>query len=113
MPAPGEGPTREFMDSGWLVVHTRAVMKDKVSHKETPLHAKYTFHEDVTYLATAKFLVEAGRLLLEQSAAGEGAAGVTTPAVAFGSQIVERLDQATGAKLEINEAFEVTTKSAL
>ena len=113
MPAPGEGPTREFMDSGWLVLHSRAVMKDKVSQKETTLHAKYTFHEDVSYLATAKFLVEAGRLLLEKSAAGEGDAGVTTPAVAFGSQMVERLDQATGAQLEITEAFEVTARSAL
>jgi short subunit dehydrogenase-like uncharacterized protein len=107
MPSPGEGPTREMMDSGWLVVHTRGVTKDKKSGTEGRLEAKYTFKEDVTYLATAKFLVETARLLLEKPGGGGGVAGVTTPAVALGTKMVERLEVETGARLEVCEAVEV------
>ena len=111
MPSPGEGPTRETMDAGWLIVHSRGMIKDKASGQETRLQATYTFKEDVTYLATAKFLVETGRLLLEKPAGGGGVAGVMTPAVALGSEIVQRLEVETGAKLEIKEG--ITVRSAL
>ena len=99
------------MDEGWLTVHTRGVIKDRASGQETRLEGTYKFSEDVTYLATAKFLVETGRLLLEKPAGGGGVAGVTTPAVALGSQIVQRLESETGAKLEIKEA--ITVRSSL
>ena len=64
------------------------------------MKSKFTFNEDTTYLATAKFLVEAGRLLLEQ----KHEAGVVTPSVAFGSKIVERLAHEIGSEFELTEA---------
>jgi short subunit dehydrogenase-like uncharacterized protein len=111
LPAPGEGPSRETLDAGWLVVHTRGTMKDKATGKETKLEGAYTFNEDVTYLSTARFLVETARVLLDKSAAGGSVAGVVTPAVALGNAIVERLETVTGAKLEIKQGVEV--RSAL
>ncbi|GHP08808.1 hypothetical protein PPROV_000754500 [Pycnococcus provasolii] len=100
VPSPGEGPSREFMENGWLKLHTRATVKD-AGGKETKVEAMYTFNEDVGYLATAKMLVESGRLLLDIGDSVGG--GVLTPASAFGSAIVQRLEQETGAKLEIKE----------
>lgn len=104
LPQPGEGPTRETMDAGWLVVHTRGTMRDKASGAETALASTFTFNEDVTYLSTARFLVEAGRMLIEKPAGGGGAAGVVTPAVALGSPMIERLATQTGSKFELSEA---------
>lgn len=99
LPQPGEGPDRQVMDDGWLNVYSRGKMRD-TSGVETNLHAKYSFQEDTTYLSTARFLVESGRLLVEQRR-GLGQGGVVTPAVAFGSSIVERLERETGSKLEL------------
>lgn len=100
LPAPGEGPTRATMDEGWLHVYTRGVIRNPSNGVEVKLKSKFTFNEDTTYLATAKFLVEAGRLLLEQ----KHEAGVVTPSVAFGSKIVERLAQEIGSEFELTEA---------
>ena len=108
LPRAGEGPTREAMDAGWLVVHGRGTMRHRRTGTETQLASTFTFREDVGYLATARFLVEAGRLLLETPTGGEGAvAGVTTPAAALGSAIVERLVMETGAAFELKEAIQV------
>ena len=100
LPSPGEGPSRVTMDEGWLNVYTRGTIRNASNGVEVKLKSKYTFHEDTTYLATAKFLVEAGRLLLEQ----KNVSGVITPSVAFGSKLVERLANETGSEFELNEA---------
>jgi len=95
LPAPGEGPTREAMDEGWMTLHAKGTMvKDGVA---TPLKATYKFPKDTGYLMTAQMLVEAGMTLLEKKAPG----GVLTPAAAFGSDIVARLEEKLGAKLEV------------
>ena len=111
LPQPGEGPSRATMDAGWLVVHARGTMRHTGSGQETVLESMFTFSEDVTYLSTARFLVETGRLLLEKPPGGGGAAGVTTPAAGLGSSIVERLVAETGAKFELKEGVQV--KSSL
>ena len=101
LPSPGEGPTRATMDEGWLNVYSRGTIRNASNGVEVKLKSKYTFHEDTTYLATAKFLVEAGRLLLEQ----KNISGVITPSVAFGSKLVERLASEIGSEFELNEAL--------
>ena len=98
LPQPGEGPTRQAMDDGWLNVYARGKMRNK-DGSESKLQSKYAFHEDTTYLSTARFLVEAGRLLLENQ---RGSGGVVTPAVAFGSLIVHRLQNETGSQFELS-----------
>ena len=95
LPAPGEGPTREAMDAGWMTLHVKGTMvKDGVA---TPLKATYKFPKDTGYLMTAQMLVEAGMTLLEKKAPG----GVLTPAATFGSDIVARLEAKLGAKLDV------------
>mmetsp|Transcript_9424 Transcript_9424/g.18904 ORF Transcript_9424/g.18904 Transcript_9424/m.18904 type:complete len:412 (+) Transcript_9424:26-1261(+) len=96
LPQPGEGPSREAMDGGYLVVHGRGKAVNKASGEQLNISSTFRFNEDVGYLATAKFLVETGMLLLS----GKRAGGVTTPAVALGSDIVQRLSEQTGAVFE-------------
>ena len=125
LPAPGDGPSREDMDAGYLKLHARGRMVDKASGaprayptrhalhssaclerrppclagKETALKSLYHFPLDTGYLMTAQMLVETGMLLLEK----KGPGGVLTPAVALGSDIVARLDKELGAKFELSE----------
>ena len=87
--------------------------KDGACKANTALQARYHFNEDVTYLATARFLVEAGRTLLEKPKGGGGAAGVVTPSVALGSPFIERLAKETGSQFELSEVGAVEVKSSL
>ena len=49
-------------------------------------------YPDTAYLMTSELLVETGMLLVEKDKAGTlMAAGVVTPAVAFGSQLTRRI----------------------
>ena len=99
LPQPGEGPSREVLDRGFLVVHGRGKAVEKASGAKTKLVSTFKFSEDVTYLSTARMLVEVGMLLLGD--AGKGGGGVTTPAAGLGSAIVQRLIDQTGAGFEI------------
>lgn len=99
LPQPGEGPSREVLDRGFLVVHGRGKAVEKASGAKTKLVSTFKFSEDVTYLSTARMLVEVGMLLLGD--AGKGGGGVTTPAAGLGSAIVQRLIDQTGASFEI------------
>jgi short subunit dehydrogenase-like uncharacterized protein len=100
LPAPGEGPSREAMDAGYLKLHAVGKMVDKSSGATTGLTSTYHFPLDTGYLMTAQMLVQTGMLLLEK----KGAGGVLTPAVALGSDIVVRLEKELDAKLEISVA---------
>ncbi len=107
LPAAGEGPPREWMEKeGFLTVHGRGVMVDKASGRRLNLTSTFRFDEDVTYLCTAKMLVECGMLLLEKASARAEGGGVVGPAVAFGSSVVQRCVERIGAKFEINVAEE-------
>jgi len=105
LPAPGEGPSREAMEAGYLVLHARGEMAAPGGAGTAALASKFTFPEDTGYLCTARMLVESGRLLLErkrmEAADGGGSGGVTTPAAAFGSVIVDRLVDTVGATFDL------------
>lgn len=75
-------------------------MVSKSDGKATILKSKYHWPGDTGYLYTAKMLVEAGMMLLNNSAPG----GVVTPAVAMGSDLVQRLEAELGATLELSES---------
>lgn len=96
---PGEGPSREDMENGWLKVHGRGTAQ-KEDGSLVKLNSVYTFTKDTGYLQTAHMLVECGLLLIQSDACTRG---VVTPAVAFGEEIVGRLEKNIGAKLEIEE----------
>ena len=100
--APGEGPSREAMEAGYLKLHARGKMVDTQSGAATALTSTYHFPKDTGYLMTAQMLVETGMVLLEKAKAGPG--GVLTPAAALGSDIVARLDKELDAKFELSEA---------
>jgi len=102
LPGPGQGPPRETLDEGYLVVHGRGKMKDSASGAETPLTGTFRFEQDTGYLCTARMLVESGVLLRELADAGGGSGvGVVTPAVAFGSSIKDRCVEKIGATFNL------------
>jgi short subunit dehydrogenase-like uncharacterized protein len=67
-------------------------MVDENNGEETLLYSLFHFHHDIGYYQTAHLLVESGMLLLEKDAAGTlTKGGVLTPAVAFGSELTQRI----------------------
>jgi short subunit dehydrogenase-like uncharacterized protein len=100
LPQPGQGPDRETMEAGYLIVHGRAVMKKG----ETTVNVKseFVFKKDIAYLYTAALLVETGLLLLQSNRKG----GVMTPAVALGSELTNRLCDVLDVTFEIKEVVE-------
>ena len=62
-------------------------------------------------------LVETAMVLLAKARAGEAGGGVTTPAAALGSAIVQRLQEQTKASFELSESpsaeMAVEVRSAL
>ena len=106
LPSPGEGPTMEQMKSSSLTVHGRGTMRDS-SGKTIAMTSSFHIDEDPGYLNTARMLVESGMLLLKMANQIGGVgdrAGVVTPAYAFGSSIVERLEKETCTKFTISTA---------
>ena len=101
LPQPGEGPSKDDMEAGWLKVHGHGVMKK--GEETCKIKSTFTFTKDTGYLQTAHMLVEAAMLLVEKSKSNTCVPGVVTPAVAFGPDIVKRLGVAIGAKLEIEQ----------
>jgi len=87
LPQPGEGPSREAMEKGWLVVQCRGRAVKSASKEEVKLTGQLRFEEDTGYLCTARMLVESAMLLLKPERPG----GVMTPAAAFGSEGMQRV----------------------
>jgi len=92
---PGEGPKRADMEAGWLRVHGRAELSDGSKLKST-----FEFGEDTGYLGTARMLVECGYQL---ATGATKTAGVVTPAAAFGSALLERLEAKTPTKWSLED----------
>jgi short subunit dehydrogenase-like uncharacterized protein len=107
LPQPGEGPDRETMEAGYLTLHGRGIIitvgddDDDDNNKETHLVSKFHFNKDIAYLYTAALLVETGMVLLEKR--GKIAGGVMTPAVALGSDLMQRILEKMDATFEIKE----------
>ena len=101
MPAPGEGPDRETMENGYLILHGLGVIRKMSPEKEEYcVQSKFQFNKDIGYLYTAALLVESGLLLLESSTKR---GGVMTPAAAFGNRLTARIVERLDATFEIKE----------
>lgn len=90
-PEPGEGPSREDMDAGWLRLWGTGVMADEDGTNEETVYTLMHFKKDIGYLMTAELLVEVGMLLIKRDASAGG--GVLTPAVAFGGDLRKRITE--------------------
>jgi len=95
LPKPGEGPSEEFMKSGFLNITGVATGTDDRTVKAT-----IRFPVDPGYLDTARMCVEAGlTLALDSSKMHNKTGGVRTPACVQGEAVLERLI-ATGTSFE-------------
>ena len=97
--------TNKQMEKGYLRVSGRGKMVDGVGNV-TKIDSEYFIDEDSGYLNTSRMLFETGMLLLEMTKGDQAtknkAAGVVTPAYAFGSKILERLESTTCTTFKIS-----------
>lgn len=84
LPAPGDGPTTEALESGKFTLVTRAVTAGGV-RVDASIHG----YRDPGYALTGVMLSECALCLLNDDLPADG--GVLTPATAVGSRIVDRL----------------------
>jgi short subunit dehydrogenase-like uncharacterized protein len=115
LPAPGEGPSREQLENGYLTLHAEAIahcsadcssLSDAQGQRAATETRKVlgTFHfgKDTAYLYTAMMLVETGLLLLERTAGSSTPpGGIWTPASALGHDLTARLLDRLDASMEI------------
>ena len=101
LPSPGEGPTREDMEAGFLKLHLRATGAG-ADGKEFKVKGLMTFDEDTGYLCTGRMLAESGMELLEAAKkGGEKVGGVLTPATAMGTSLLRRMERELPMKWEV------------
>jgi short subunit dehydrogenase-like uncharacterized protein len=96
LPAPGEGPDKETRENGFF--KTRLIALGD-GHEVRGLVEGF---QDPGYGATAIMLSEAALCLALDGAQLQSEGGVTTPAVAMGTRLIERLRNA-GMKFEIQD----------
>ena len=100
VPKPGEGPSRDDMEAGFLKLHGFAIAVDKDGN-EKKLQSKFTFNKDTAYLYTAVLLVETGMLLVEKFGSLSG--GCKTPAAALGNDLTQRILKEMDTSFDIKE----------
>ncbi len=86
LPKPGEGPSREAIESGFFEMH---VLAKTESNKR--LRGRIAGTRDPGYGETAKMLGESAICLAKDEARLEPRFGVLTPASAMGKRLIERL----------------------
>jgi len=96
LPKPGEGPSDDFMASGYLKVTGLAT-----GARGTVLKSRMTFSVDPGYKDTARMVVEAAlALALDKDKLAHVPGGVYTPAACQGKTLLDRLCK-TGTAFEI------------
>ena len=104
-PKPGEGPTRENMEAGYLKLHALGTMVSEDDSKtEKKIKGLFQFNKDTGYLYTAVLLVETGMTLLSKAKTKDGLkGGCLTPASALGSDLTQRILKEMDTSLEVSE----------
>jgi short subunit dehydrogenase-like uncharacterized protein len=98
LPAPGEGPSREAIESGFFEMHILA--KTESGRR---LRGRVAGTRDPGYGESATMLAETAICLAKDTARIEPRYGVLTPATALGMRLVERLSDA-GMTFDIDDA---------
>jgi short subunit dehydrogenase-like uncharacterized protein len=94
---PGEGPTREERDSGFY-----DVMFVGSNDSGYTAVAGVRGDKDPGYGSTSKMIAESAVCLLKDAGAAGG--GISTPAAAMGSPLIERLQANAGLTFRIESA---------
>lgn len=98
LPAPGQGPSQEEIDTGYFEM--RIVAKTESGRR---LAGRVAGYKDPGYGETAKMIAETAMCLAKDAERLEPRYGVLTPASAMGMRLVERL-RAAGMTFEIADA---------
>lgn len=97
LPKPGQGPSEEELDKGFLKVTGIAT-----GEKGTQVKSSFYFPTDPGYRDTARMLVEAGLTLALNKPLCQG--GSKTPALAMGPALIDRL-VTTGSAFNVQTTF--------
>ena len=98
IPSPGEGPSKEDMDEGFLKITTYGYGQDKA---KAPKVATFYFPTDPGYRDTARMLAECGLLLATEVHKANKDCGILTPASCMGLPLIDRL-VATGSSMRVS-----------
>ncbi|MBX3199330.1 MAG: saccharopine dehydrogenase NADP-binding domain-containing protein [Labilithrix sp.] len=98
LPSPGQGPSREAIDSGFFEMHLVAQ-----TESGRRLRGRVAGTKDPGYGETAKMLAETAMCLAKDGARLDPRFGVLTPASAMGMRLVERL-RAAGMTFDVHDA---------
>lgn len=94
---PGEGPTKEQRETGFFDL----LFVGETADGQT-IRASVTGDMDPGYGSTSKMIAESAVCLLQNPAHGSG--GISTPAAALGSHLVERLQRNAGLTFELENS---------
>lgn len=94
LPRPGEGPSKQQMESGFFKTEIFAVGANGMEHLVAKAHVNSGRAGDPGYKATALMSMECALSLALQREQCSKQGGVLTPAVALGDVLVERLNKA-------------------
>lgn len=97
LPAPGQGPSEEFMDKGFLKITGFGT-----GSNGTKVKTMIYFPTDPGYRDTARMLVESGLSLALEGDKIKATGGVWTPATCQGEVLLNRLVR-TGCAFEIQQ----------
>lgn len=93
LPAPGEGPSPKEQEAGFFDLRFFGRTEDGKT-----IETKVTGDRDPGYGSTAKMLGEAATCLVQD--VGDPSGGFPTPAIAFGDELINRLQQHAGLTFE-------------
>ena len=98
LPAPGEGPTRDKVESGYFAIELIGRFDDD---DKRAIRVRFRGNRDPGYGATAVMFAEAGLCLALDQDRLKSPGGVLTPAFAMGELLAERLRNTECIEIEI------------
>lgn len=105
LPLPGQGPSRDLLDSGFFKVRTIAYGEQSLAGSASPprvvAHVESGNGGDPGYKCTARMACEAGLCCVFERGRCFLPGGVVTPAVGLGQALVDRLN-ASGMRLYVD-----------
>lgn len=88
LPSPGQGPTEALLRMGYWIVDSVGTGSDG-----SKVRLRTTFKKEIGYVDTARIMVESGLCLVFGKGKCEAKGGMYTPAICFGTELKDRLEQ--------------------
>lgn len=106
LPKPGEGPSRQIIETGYWNYYLVGVSQKEGTEKRHRVTAHLSYNKDPGYGSTSIMLAESGLCLALQKNELPLKGGVLTPASSMGTLLIQRL-QKVGFTFKIQKEEEI------